>query len=180
MQEVVIKGKRFVPYLSQAEIERKIGDLAARLSADYAGDCPVLLVVLNGALPFAAALMQRMSIPLEMSCIKYKSYEGTESSGKIREVMGLPVERLKGRRVIVVEDIVDTGNTMAFLHERLKEAGVKDAEVATLTWKKGKYRATLPLRYVGFEIDDAFIIGYGMDYDELGRQYPDIYQFTEE
>lgn len=180
MPEVIIKGKRFVPYLSQTEIEAKIGELAARLSSDYAGDCPVLLVVLNGALPFAAALMQRMSIPLEMSCIKCNSYEGTKSSGKIREAIGLPVERLKDRRVIVVEDIVDTGITMGYLYNQLKEIGVKDVEVATLTLKKGKCKAALPLRYVGFEIDDAFIIGYGMDYDELGRQYPEIYQYTEE
>ena len=179
MGEVVIKGKRFVPYLSKAEIEERIEGLAARLSADYAGDCPVLLVVLNGALPFAAALMQRMRIPLEICCIKYKSYEGTESSGKINEAIGLPAERLAGRRVIVVEDIVDTGNTLAHLHGQLTDIGVKDAEVAALTWKKAKYRAALPLRYVGFEIEDAFIIGYGMDYDEQGRQYPDIYQYTE-
>lgn len=180
MPDVFIKGKRFVPYLSQKEIEGKISELAARLSADYAEDCPILVVVLNGALPFAAALMQCMSIPLEICCIKYKSYEGTASSGKIKEAVGLSEERLKGRRIIVVEDIVDTGNTVAYLHRQLEALGVRDVEIAALTWKKGKYKAVLPIRYAGFEIDDAFIVGYGMDYDELGRQYSEIYQFTED
>ncbi len=94
-------------------------------------------------------------------------------------MIGLPEERLKGRRVIVVEDIVDTGRTIAYLHERLQSCGVKDSEVAALTFKRGKYLGTLPIRYVGFEIDDAFVVGFGMDYDEYGRQYPDIYQLEE-
>ena len=172
--ELQIHGRRFVPYISQEQIAEKVSELAGRISSDYAGERPVLLVVLNGAMPFAVALMQQLAVDVEICCIRY-----TSSSGRGKEVIGLPEERLKGRRVIVVEDIVDTGHTIAYLHERLKACGVRDAEVAALTFKRGKYMETLPIRYVGFEIEDAFIVGFGMDYDEYGRQYPDIYQLLE-
>ena len=177
--ELHIHGRRFVPYISQEQIAEKVSELAGRISSDYAGERPVLLVVLNGAMPFAVALMQQLAVDVEICCIRYASYVGTSSSGRGKEVIGLSEERLKGRRVIVVEDIVDTGHTIAYLHERLKACGVRDAEVAALTFKRGKYMETLPIRYVGFEIEDAFIVGFGMDYDEYGRQYPDIYQLLE-
>ena len=177
--ELQIHGRRFVPYISRERIAEKVTELARRISADYAGERPMLLVVLNGAMPFAVALMQQLAVDVEICCIRYASYVGTSSSGAGKEVIGLPEERLKGRRVIVVEDIVDTGRTIAYLHERLKACGVRDTEVAALTFKRGKYSETRPIRYVGFEIDDAFVVGYGMDYDEYGRQYPDIYQMVE-
>lgn len=175
----LIHGRRFVPYISRERIAEKVAELAGRISADYAGERPMLLVVLNGAMPFAIALMQQLTVEVELCCIRYASYVGTSSTGAGKEVIGLPEDRLRGRRVIVVEDIVDTGRTIAYLHERLQSCGVKDSEVAALTFKRGKYLGTLPIRYVGFEIDDAFVVGFGMDYDEYGRQYPDIYQLEE-
>lgn len=178
MKEIRIKGKRFVPYISHQDIEKKIAAMAERIAADYAKDNPLLLVVLNGAMIFASSLMQKMNIPLEICCIKYKSYINMQTSEQIKEVIGLPEERLKGRRVLVVEDIVDTGNTIAYLFQKLESSGVTDANVVSLTFKPGKYQASVPIRYVGFPIEDAFIVGYGMDYDEQGRQYPDIYQYS--
>lgn len=174
-----IHGHRFVPYISQEQISEKVSEIARRISADYAGERPMLLVVLNGAMPFAVALMQQLAVDVEICCIRYASYVGTSSTGAGKEVIGLPEERLKGRRVIVVEDIVDTGRTIAYLHDRLQACGVQDVEVAALTFKRGKYMEKLPIRYIGFEIGDAFVLGFGMDYDEYGRQYPDIYQMVE-
>ena len=176
---LTIHGRRFIPYISREQIVKKVAELACRISADYAGERPMLLVVLNGAMPFAVALMQQLEVEVEICCIRYASYVGTTSSGTGKEVIGLPEERLKGRRVIVVEDIVDTGHTIAYLHERLQACGVRDAEIAALTFKRGKYQEKLPIRYIGFEIEDAFVVGFGMDYDEYGRQYPDIYQLEE-
>lgn len=174
-----MKGKRFVPFITQEQIAVRVKELAERISEDYAGDCPILIVVLNGAMPFATALMQQMSIPLEVCCIKYKSYAGMQSSGQIKEAVGLPAERLKGRRLIVVEDIIDTGHTIAYLYDKLKQLEVKDVATAALTIKRGKYEENIPIAYVGFEISNEFVVGFGMDYDELGRQYLDIYQCTE-
>ena len=178
MKELSIKGKRFIPYISHQEIEEKVSEMASRIAVDYKDDCPLLLVVLNGAMVFASSLMQKMNIPLEICCIRYNSYVNMQTSEQVKEVIGLPEERLKGRRVIVVEDIVDTGNTIAYLFGKLEACGVADAKVATLTFKQGKYKASQPISYVGFPIADDFIVGYGMDYDEQGRQYPDIYQYS--
>lgn len=178
MREIRIHDKCFVPYISREEIERRIGEMADQISEDYAGDCPILLVMLNGAMFFAVELMKRLRIPVEVCCVKYRSYTGTRSE-KMKEVIGLPEERLKGRRVLVVEDIVDTGRTIAYLFGHLTSCGVLDAEVAALTFKQGKYREHIPIRYTGFSISNEFIVGCGMDYDELGRQYPNIYQCKE-
>ena len=178
-KEIEIDGKRFETYIPQVRIEQRIGEIAEQMNRDYEGDDPLILVVLNGAILFAAELLKKLNFPLEISCIKYTSYEGMVAGTSVKEVIGLPKRGMENRRVIVVEDIVDTGNTIKYLHEELEKRKVGEVAVASLTLKKDAYKADIPIRYVGFEITNEFIVGYGMDYNQKGRQYPDIYQHKE-
>lgn len=176
---VEIDGKRFVSYISNTRIEKRIEEIAESMNKEYEGESPMLLVVLNGAILFAAELMKRLKFPLEMRCVQYQSYQGMSAGKNIKQIMGLPKNGLENRRIIVVEDIVDTGNTILYLLEELEKRKVKDVEVATLTLKKEVFNARIPIRYVGFEISNEFIVGFGMDYNQKGRQYPDIYQYKD-
>lgn len=180
LQPLTILEKKFVPFISNAQIVKRMDDLASQINVDYAGDCPVLIVVLNGAVIFASEMMLRFKIQCELCCVKYMSYEGMHSTGKVKQLIGLNAETLRGRRVIVVEDIIDTGKTIKYLYEKLKKCELKDLEVLTLILKKDVYNNSVPVRYVGFEISDKFVVGFGMDYNGLGRQYPDIYQYMGE
>jgi len=134
----------------------------------------MLLCVLNGAIMFTAALMKRISFPAELVSMKLSSYSGTQSTGKVLEVMGL-TGNVEGRTVIVCEDIVDTGGTIVALKQMLLEKGAKDVRICTMLLKPEVYRQDVVLDYVGMEIPNAFIVGYGLDYDELGRNLKDIY-----
>lgn len=166
----------FAPYLRNAEIEKIIDGVAAKIDADYAGcgDVPVFLCVLNGAIMFTAAIMKRVTFPAELVSIKLSSYQGTESTGTVLIPLGLTAD-VTGRRIIIFEDIVDTGNTIVALKEYLLEKGAKDVKIATMLMKPEVYSKDCVLDYVGKEIPNKFIIGYGLDYNELGRNLPDIY-----
>ena len=175
-EKIVLHDKTFVPFISNEEIEKAIDELAARMNAEFKGceDVPVLLCILNGAILFTAELMKRLDFPIELMSMKLSSYTGTHTSGEVKTVMGL-TGNVKDRMVIIVEDIVDTGNTIVKIKEILKDAGAKDSKVCTLLSKPEVYKQEYKLDYVGKSIPNAFIVGFGLDYDELGRNLPDIY-----
>ena len=171
---VTIHDKSFRPYLSAAALDEAVSALATRLSADYAGREPLFVVVLTGAFMFASDLLKRMTEPCEIVFIRVASYEGTDSTGVVQEVLGLR-ENIQGRHIIIVEDIVDTGTTMHHLLPTLLAKGPASVEIATLFYKPASLRHELDLRYVALEIPNDFVVGYGLDYDGLGRNLPDVY-----
>lgn len=171
---VTIHDKVFRPYLSAVALEEAVGALAARLSADYAGREPLFVVVLTGAFMFASDLLKRMTEPCEIVFIRVASYDGTDSTGVVQEVLGLR-ENIQGRHIIIIEDIVDTGTTMHHLLPTLLAKGPASVEIATLFYKPASLRHELDLRYVALEIPNDFVVGYGLDYDGLGRNLPDVY-----
>ena len=171
---VTIHDKSFRPYLSAAALDEAVSALATRLSADYAGREPWFVVVLTGAFMFASDLLKRMTEPCEIVFIRVASYEGTDSTGVVQEVLGLR-ENIQGRHIIIVEDIVDTGTTMHHLLPTLLAKGPASVEIATLFYKPASLRHELDLRYVALEIPNDVVVGYGLDYDGLGRNLPDVY-----
>lgn len=176
MSNVILHGKSFKPFIPNSKIESVIDSVAARINEDYknAEQPPMLLCVLNGAIMFTAGLLKRLNFPLEVVSMKLSSYTGTKSTGKVLEVMGLTGD-VTGREVIVCEDIVDTGNTIVALKEMLLAKGAKSVRICTMLLKPDVFKNKAHLDYVGMEIPNDFIVGYGLDYDELGRNLPDIY-----
>ncbi len=176
MSNIILHGKSFKPFISNSKIESIIDSVAERINNDYkdSKEVPMLLCVLNGAIMFTAGLMKRLTIPLELISMKLSSYQGTQSTGNVLEVMGLTGD-VTGREVIVCEDIVDTGNTIVALREMLLAKGAKDVKICTMLLKPEVFKGKTHLDYVGMEIPNDFIVGYGLDYDELGRNIPDIY-----
>ena len=176
MSNIRLYDKSFRPFISNEKIEEAIDKVAARINADFEGstDVPVLLCVLNGAIMFTAELMKRLTFNCELMSIKLSSYEGTRSTGNIRQVMGL-TGSIEGKRVIVVEDIVDTGNTIVNLVDMLREKGAAETRVFNEPPTPEIYTKDLKLDYVAMEIPNDFIVGFGLDYDEIGRNLKDIY-----
>lgn len=172
---ITVDNLQFELFIPEAEVRRRIAEVARRIEEDYAGRTPVLIGILNGAFIFAADLVRELGIGHEIHFAKVASYEGTESTGCVRELIGVDVP-LEGRDVIVVEDIVDTGYTMAHLLESLKRSGARSVEVCTLLMKPGKLRVPLSVKYCAMEIPNEFILGYGLDYNNLGRGMKDIYR----
>jgi len=171
---VTLHDKQFRPYLPAERLYAALDEVAARLNADYADRRPLFVVVLTGAFMFAADLLRRVAVPCEIAFVRVASYEGTGSSGLVQEVLGLR-EDVAGRHLILVEDIVDTGTTLHYLLPRMRALGPASVEVATLFFKPASLRHDVALRYVGLEIPNDFVVGYGLDYDGLGRNLPDVY-----
>ncbi len=171
---ITIHNKEFRPYLTAAQLDEVVAGLAARLSADYAGRQPLFVVVLTGGFMFASDLLKRFVGECEIVFIRVASYEGTASTGTIQEVLGLR-EEVQDRHLIIIEDIVDTGNTMHHLLPTLLEKGPASVEIAALFFKPASLRHELSVRYVAQEIPNDFVVGYGLDYDGLGRNLPDVY-----
>ena len=174
-ENVTLLDKTFVKYISSADIDAAVARVAAEIMLEYRYDDPILLVTLNGAIVFAVDLMKQLDFPCRISCVKISSYSGTESTGTINSLIGLN-EDIRGKRILILEDIVDTGRTYVHLHQMLTEAGAKDVRIATMTMKPDAYKADLPVHYVGFNIPNKFVVGRGLDYDGYGRNLPDIYQ----
>lgn len=173
-QTIQVKDKNFAISIPEAEILQRVKAVAARINEDYKGQNPIFLAVLNGSFIFAADLLREVDLPCEISFVKLASYEGTQTTGAIRELIGLNVD-ITGRPVIVVEDIVDTGVTMVHMLETLKKQNPSSIDVCTLLLKPGKLQAQLDIRYCCLEIPNDFIVGYGLDYDGFGRNTRDIY-----
>lgn len=179
MNIVKIKDKTFCTSISEEEIKKRVKALAQQISHDMEGKNPLLLCVLNGSFIFAADLMREITIPCEISFVKLASYQGTTSTGKVRKVMGIN-EDLTGRHVIIVEDIVDTGHTMKQMLESLGTRHLASIHICTLFVKPGKLEENLDIEYAAFSIPNDFIVGYGLDYDQQGRNLPEIYTLVED
>lgn len=179
MSSIQVKDKRFRISIKEAEIKTRVKALAERISKDMAGKNPLFLGVLNGSFIFAADLMREMSIPCEISFVKLASYQGTTSTGKIKEVIGIN-EDLTGRTIVIVEDIVESGTTMKRMIETLGTRNPESVHICTLFFKPDKLKEDLTIDYVAFEIPNDFILGYGLDYDQAGRGLKDIYSLVEE
>ena len=178
MSIVKIKDKTFKTSISEAEIKQRIKEVAARINHDMEGKNPLFLGVLNGAFIFAADLMREMTIPCEISFVKLASYQGTMSTGKIKEVLGIN-EDIAGRTVIILEDIVESGLTMKQMIESLGTRNPASIHICTLFFKPSKLKEKINPEYVAFSIPDDFILGYGLDYDQQGRGLKDVYTIIE-
>ena len=178
MDSIKIKDKSFRVSIPEAEIKTRVKALAEQMSKDLEGKNPIFLAVLNGAFIFAADLMREMTIPCEISFVKLASYQGTTSTGKVKEVFGIN-ENLSGRNVVIVEDIVESGQTMRQMIESLGTRNPASVHICTLFFKPEKLKEELTLDYVAFRIPDDFILGYGLDYDGLGRELKDVYTIVE-
>ena len=164
--------------MPEAEIKQRVKELAQQMSRELEGKNPLFLAILNGAFIFAADLMREMTIPCEISFVKLASYQGTTSSGTVHEVIGIN-ENLSGRTVVIVEDIVESGLTIKRIMEQLGTRNPASVQVCTLFFKPEKLTEDLQLDYVAFRIPNDFILGYGLDYDQQGRNLPDIYTVVE-
>ncbi len=174
MSTIKVKEKQFAISIPEAEILTAVQRVADAINHDLEGKEPLFLSVLNGAFMFTADLMKRITIPCEVSFIKLSSYEGTSSTGQVRQLMGLN-QCIKGRTVVIVEDIVDTGLTMQKLLELLQAQEPAEVHIATLLLKPDKLKVPLHIEYAAMQIPNDFIVGYGLDYDGFGRNYKDIY-----
>ena len=174
MSIVKIKDKTFETSISAEEIAKRVKELAQQLSKDFEGKNPLFLAVLNGSFIFAADLMREITIPCEISFVKLASYQGTTSTGKIKEVIGIN-EDLSGRTVVIVEDIVESGLTMKRMIETLGTRNPASVHICTLFVKREKLQVDLDIEYAAFSIPNDFIVGYGLDYDQQGRHLKEVY-----
>ena len=171
---ITIKDKQFEPFIHHGQIAERVATLAEKLNADYKGKNPILIAILNGAFIFAADLVRHLTFDHEIQFVKYSSYDGMDTTGDVKELIGLSID-IKDRDIIVVEDIIDTGTTMYNILPKLKEKGAKSVEIAVLLMKPGKLQVPLDVKYCAMEIPNEFIVGYGLDYDGVGRNYKSIY-----
>ena len=178
MSIVKIKDLTFKTFIPESEIQQRVKAVAEKINKDLDGKNPLLLAVLNGSFVFAADLIRNITIPCEISFVKLASYQGTTSTGKIKEVIGLN-EDLTGRTVVIVEDIVDTGFTMKRMIETLGTRHPESIHICSLLVKPDKLQVPLDIEYAAIEIPNDFIVGYGLDYDQQGRQLRDIYTVVE-
>lgn len=180
-ERITLFDKTFKPFIPYEKLIEAIDAVASKVNADFKDcqDIPIILCVLNGSVMFTAELMKRLDFNCQLASLKLSSYSGTKSQGTVRKVMGLtaPVE---GRRVIVIEDIVDTGNTIVALKDILEENGASEVRICTMLLKPEVYSKEQKLDYVAMEIPNRFIVGFGLDYDELGRNLKDIYILDED
>jgi len=175
MKETIqLHDKHFVPFMEASKIASAIKSLGEKLNNDYQGKSPLFIGVLNGSFLFVADLVREFESNCEVSFIKMASYEGTSTTGVVTELIGLK-EDIKGRHVIILEDIVDTGNTLEKIHAELSKSNPASLEIATLLFKPKAYQKDIPVKYAALEVGNEFLVGYGLDYDGLGRNLKDIY-----
>jgi hypoxanthine phosphoribosyltransferase len=175
MDSIIIKDKTFKPFISSEKIQSIISDLALKINHDYKGKNPIFLSVMNGAFLFTADLFKQITLECEIAFIKVSSYHGTASGGKIKTTIGLD-NYVSGRDIIILEDIVDTGITIEYLANDIVQYKPASVKIATLLFKPAAFKKNVKLDYVGFEIPNDFIVGFGLDYDQLGRNLKDIYK----
>lgn len=176
---VKLHDKYFKPFISDKEIHKAVVAIAEKLNNDFASKTPILLGVLNGCFMFASDLVKELSISCEVSFVKLASYKGTQSTGEIKSLIGLN-ENLKGRDVIILEDIVDTGHTIDNLSAQLHALGVNSVTVVAFLFKPNAYVGSSKINYSGIEVGNEFLVGYGLDYDGLGRNLKDLYIIIDE
>lgn len=177
MASIKLHDKTFTTYLSEQEIQEKVKEIAGQLQRDYKDRRPLFIAILNGSFMFAADLFKYLTIEAEISFIKLASYKGMKSSGNVITAIGLEID-LYGREVVIVEDIVDTGKTLHHFLPKLHHQQPKSMKIAALLHKPEALLYPLKIDYLGFSIPDKFVVGYGLDYDGLGRNYKEIYQLS--
>jgi len=175
---IQLLDKQFAPFISASEIDFAIAKMAALVAADFADEIPVFVGVLNGSFMVVSDFMKQYTKPCEVSFIKMSSYDGTSSTNHVKQFIGLDQD-LSRRTVIVLEDIVDTGNTLVALKELFKKEKVKHFKIATLFFKPEAYKQDIKIDYIGIRIPNKFIVGYGLDYNGLGRNLPEVYQLKD-
>jgi hypoxanthine phosphoribosyltransferase len=174
MKEIRILDKNFREFLTEKVIQERIEELAMQINKDLAGKDAVFVGILNGAFLFAADLFRRIDFQAKISFVKLASYQGTSSSGSIKELIGWN-EDIKNKTIVVVEDIVDTGNTLERIVDELVIRKAAEIRIAALLYKPEAYTKDIPLDYIGFEIPNDFVVGFGLDYDGFGRNLPSVY-----
>jgi len=173
-----IREKEFITYLSEDTIQQKIQELATQINSDYKDRNPLFIAVLNGSFMFAADLFKNLDAAVEISFIRVASYEQFSSSGNVSNLIGL-TEPLHNRDVVILEDIIDTGLTMEKILEMIKDLSPASIEIVTLLQKPEALKVELDIKYCGFEIPNKFVVGYGLDYDGLGRNFKEILQLKD-
>lgn len=174
MSNVVLHGRSFKVKITSAEIQRAVKDVARQINTDYQGKKPLFLAVLNGSFVFAADLMKKVDVDCEISFVKLASYDGDKSTGNVKSLIGLN-ESVEGRNVVIVEDIVDSGETIDNVLKQLKGLGAADIKIASLLFKPDAYTKEVLIDYVAIVVPNDFLVGYGLDYKGLGRNLNDIY-----
>jgi hypoxanthine phosphoribosyltransferase len=178
MTVIRVKDKEFEPFIPAGQIEKVVQQMADRINTDFEGKNPLFLAVLNGSFVFAADLLRKISIPCNISFVKFASYSGVETTAVVKELIGLN-EEIKGRHVIIVEDIIDTGITMDLILTNLSKLNPAGLKIACFCHKPDAFRKSFKIDYLGMNIPNEFIVGYGLDYDGFGRNLPDIYKITD-
>lgn len=178
MKEVVLHGRTFEPYLTGEQVSAAVRELGLRLKNDFKDRDPLFVCIMNGSFMFASELMYTIDEEWEVAFARYKSYEGTQSTGRLQEL--LPVTQdLKGRVVVIVEDLIDTGFTMYNLQKHFYSLGAKEVHIAAMLSKPEALKCDVHTDYVAMEIENKFILGHGLDYDDYGRMFRDIYQLKD-
>ncbi|WP_306353632.1 hypoxanthine phosphoribosyltransferase [Flavobacterium sp. '19STA2R22 D10 B1'] len=172
---IQIHDKQFVPFIAATEIDAAIARMAQQVAENMGDETPIFVGVLNGAFMVVSDFMKHYPKPCEVSFIKLASYEGTSTTHEVKQLIGLNQD-LTGRTVVIIEDIVDTGTTLVELKQMFEQQKVKELKIATLFFKPEAYKKDIKIDYIGIEIPNKFIVGYGLDYDGLGRNLPEIYQ----
>ncbi|MDN3671839.1 hypoxanthine phosphoribosyltransferase [Flavobacterium branchiarum] len=175
---IQLHDKQFVPFISAKEIDFAITKMVAQVQDDFGDEIPIFIGVLNGSFMVVADFLKKYKKHCEVSFIKMASYEGTETTHDVKQLIGLNQD-LTGRSVVIIEDIVDTGNTVVELKEIFKQQNVKHLKIATLFFKPEAYKKDVKIDYIGIRIPNKFIVGYGLDYDGLGRNLSEVYQLAE-
>ncbi|OYU95111.1 MAG: hypoxanthine phosphoribosyltransferase [Bacteroidetes bacterium B1(2017)] len=175
MNQIQIHDKSFQIFIHEDRILTRVNELAKAISKEFAQEQPLFIAVLNGSFIFAADLMKHMDFPCEIQFVKVSSYHGTQSSGKVQQVLGLS-QPIKNRKVIIIEDIIDSGLTIDFLRKDLLLQEPSSISICSLLVKPDALKVKLDVQYTGFEVDNHFLVGYGLDYDGLGRNLRHLYQ----
>jgi hypoxanthine phosphoribosyltransferase len=177
MKTVKIKDKEFSLSINADEIHDAVSKVAQKLNRDMDGKTPLFLAILNGSFMFASDLFKQLTIPCEISFVKLSSYQGTSSTENVKTIIGM-TEDIKGKTVVIVEDIVDTGFTIEDIIDNLKKYNPAEIRICTMLFKPNAYKKNIKIDYIGIEIPNDFIVGYGLDYDGLGRNLADIYKIV--
>ncbi|NVK52954.1 MAG: hypoxanthine phosphoribosyltransferase [Flavobacteriaceae bacterium] len=177
MNTIKLHDLYFEPFIEEKEINAIVQYLVQKVTEDCKGEVPLFIGILNGSFMFVSDFVKAYKEDCEVSFVKLASYEGTSSTEKVKQLVGIN-ENLEGRTVVILEDIIDTGNTLQEIYNIFKDKKVKQLKIATLFFKPDVFKKELPIDYIGKSIPDKFIVGYGLDYNGLGRNYPSIYQLT--
>ena len=177
MNRITVRDKSFSIFITSEQVQNRISEMAEKINADLNGKNPVFICILKGALFFSADLLKKIRLECEISFMRVSSYSGLQSTGNIRQHFGL-TDDITGRSVVILEDIVDSGDTVVYLLDELKKGRPAEVRIASLLLKPASLKHHVRIDYTGFEVPDDFLVGYGLDYDGIGRNLNDIYKLT--